>query len=259
MQAVASKSKMATKLTGSSFALLVFFLLLNRFVDAFVAPLGVLRPSAEIISAARILARAKTVPPPFLREGYNERCRSGYSTLRCNNEENGASSDCVPSERHPHTSTLCSSSGPITHDDLSDENIVKIVRMECSDADANVLVWRCLGYIYDEEIQSWDATAVFPKWCVIASQVYHKIQSLCFLLYLYRKEKYPQPVDLIGVTRIYDPAVDKPVRTASMSLMRGIPRDFKGGLRNLEKTVGFKGFKLSELTPNITRRGQVWC
>ena len=74
---------------------------------------------------------------------------------------------------------------------------------------------------------------------------------------LYRKEKYPQPVDLIGVTRIYEPAVDKPVRTASMSLMRGIPRDFKGGLRNLEKTVGFKGFKLSELTPNITRRGQV--
>lgn len=37
----------------------------------------------------------------------------------------------------------------------------------------------------------------------------------------------------------------------------GIPRDFKGGLRSLTTTVGFKGFKLSELTPNITRRAQV--
>ena len=74
---------------------------------------------------------------------------------------------------------------------------------------------------------------------------------------IYRRERYPQPVDLLGVSRIYDPVIDKPVRTASMSLMRGIPRDFKGGLRNLSDTVGFRGFKISELTPNITRRGQV--
>ena len=47
-----------------------------------------------------------------------------------------------------------------------------------------------------------------------------------------------------------------PVRKASIDLMRAIPRGFKGGIRNLQD-VGFKGFKVSELTPNITRRGQL--
>lgn len=28
------------------------------------------------------------------------------------------------------------------------------------------------------------------------------------------QEKYPEPVDFIGVTRIYDPRIDKPVKTA---------------------------------------------
>ena len=42
-----------------------------------------------------------------------------------------------------------------------------------------------------------------------------------------RREKYPDPVDLIGITRDYSQEVDFPVRHASMSLMRSIPRDFK--------------------------------
>eukprot|EP01035_Chromulina_nebulosa_P018345 gene18345-24037_t len=41
-----------------------------------------------------------------------------------------------------------------------------------------------------------------------------------------------------------------------MDLMRSIPRDFKGGIRNLIN-VGFKGFLLKELTPNKTRRAQL--
>ena len=64
---------------------------------------------------------------------------------------------------HPTTSSLCGP-GPIEMTSLSDENIVKIVRMECTDADANVLVWKCLGYVYDEKTQSWDSSNVFPKW-----------------------------------------------------------------------------------------------
>ena len=68
---------------------------------------------------------------------------------------------------------------------------------------------------------------------------------------------YPTPPDLIGVTRNYaDPAVDKPVRDASMNLMRSVPKDFKGGVRNLE-SEGFRGYKLNELTPNKTRRAQL--
>ena len=68
--------------------------------------------------------------------------------------------------------------------------------------------------------------------------------------------KYPSPPDLIGVTRNFSPEVDKEVRQASMDLMRSIPRDFKGGIRNLQY-LGFNGFKLSELTPTKTRRAQL--
>lgn len=43
------------------------------------------------------------------------------------------------------------------------------------------------------------------------------------------------------MTRVYaDPVVDRPVRDASMDLMRSIPKDFKGGVRNLT-SVGFQG------------------
>jgi hypothetical protein len=62
--------------------------------------------------------------------------------------------------------------------DLTDENIVKIVRLECSDDDVNVLVWRCLGYVYDQDSNTWDSKNVFPKWA----------------------EKYPQPV---GIYLVY--------------------------------------------------------
>ncbi len=58
------------------------------------------------------------------------------------------------------------------------------------------------------------------------------------------------------MTRDFSPEVDKEVRQASMDLMRSIPRDFKGGIRNLQY-VGFNGFKLSELTPTKTRRAQL--
>jgi hypothetical protein len=107
------------------------------------------------------------------------------------------------------------------------------VTEEASDADVNVLVWKCLGYRYNEESLAWSPTDVFPKWAA----------------------KFPLPPDLIGVTRRYDPETDRHVRNASMDLMRSIPRDFKGGVRSLT-SVGWKGYKLSELTPNKTRRAQ---
>lgn len=80
----------------------------------------------------------------------------------------------------------------------------------------------------------WTAERVFPKWAA----------------------KYPSPPDLVGVTRDFSPEVDRDVRQASMDLMRSIPRDFKGGIRNLQY-LGFNGFKLNELTPTKTRRAQL--
>ena len=41
-----------------------------------------------------------------------------------------------------------------------------------------------------------------------------------------------------------------------MNLMRSVPRDFKGGVRELVN-FGWTMYKLNELTPNKTRRAQV--
>jgi len=133
---------------------------------------------------------------------------------------------------HPH---LVDKVGPVTAAELIDENLLKIVDLSASDEDCNILGWKCLGYHFSEEEGVWKADQVFPKW----------------------RAKYPKPVDLIGVTRIYDPKVDMPVRKASIDLMRSIPGDFKGGIRTLQATVGFNGFKVNELTPRITRRAQL--
>lgn len=123
----------------------------------------------------------------------------------------------------------------VTDEELSDENLVKIVLLEATDIQCNEMAWKCLGYEFGVETQQWEAIRVFPKW----------------------KSKYPSPPDLIGVTRTYaDVAIDRPVRDASMNLMRTVPRDYKGGVKNLAH-VGFKGWKLNQLTPNKTRRAQL--
>lgn len=76
--------------------------------------------------------------------------------------------------------------------DLADEQLLKIVLQEMPDQEVNDLVWKYLGYRYDEASAGWDASAVFPNWAA----------------------KYPQPPDLIGVTRTYTKDVDEPVREA---------------------------------------------
>lgn len=154
----------------------------------------------------------------------------------------------IPSSSCEDTCNTCVSNGTVslqftppvgqpTPAELTDENIVQIVSRldEVSDQECNRFVWRCLGYDYNLNTDSWSGTRVFPKWL----------------------SKFPTPPDLVGVTRNFSPEVDKEVRQASMDLMRSIPRDFKGGVRNLEATTGFRGFKLSELTPTKTRRAQL--
>ena len=125
--------------------------------------------------------------------------------------------------------------GPVLAEEIENQNLIRIVNLQCTDAECNKLAWKCLGYGYDTATDKFVLTPnVFPKWAA----------------------KYPEPPDLIGVTRNYSPDVDKVCRDASMNLMRSIPRDFKGGVREVEKE-GFRGYKLKELTPNKTRRAQL--
>ena len=150
--------------------LCLFMVLLTPLVDSFVF-------AERLVSSSAKTSTSTASWSCSVAERSSRSRNFRYSSLYCNrnspsNEvEDIAPSkgvevygECAPSEPHPYTSVLCSSSSPITLDDLRDENLVKIVQMECSDADANVLAWRCLGYVYNHDSQSWDASAVFPKW-----------------------------------------------------------------------------------------------
>jgi hypothetical protein len=70
--------------------------------------------------------------------------------------------------------------GP-TEAELSNENILKIVTIECSDLEVNTIVWKCLGYRFNSQTDEWSASECFPKW----------------------REKCPTPPDLIGMQRMY--------------------------------------------------------
>jgi|Transcript_20581 hypothetical protein len=150
------------------------------------------------------------------------------SKLKCTSDKEGI----TPGKPYEFTLDI---KEPITLKELSNSNLIKIVNLECTDQECNNIAWKCLGYVFDENTSKFTLSpAVFPKWAA----------------------KYPEPPDLIGITRDHSTEVDKPVRDASMNLMRSIPRDYKGGVRALE-SEGFKGFKLKELTPNKTRRAQL--
>lgn len=143
----------------------------------------------------------------------------------------GSSKIAVPKVHTPGPRTA----GAPPPDDLADEVMLSIVKQEMSDSDVNELVWKYLGYRRDEESGKWDASGVFPKWA----------------------QKYPEPPDLVGVTRTYSKEVDEPVLRAVQSLQRSVPREHKDNLRAFLSRLGWRGFKMAGLTPNMTRRAQV--
>jgi len=185
--------------------------------------------SKEGGSSTRSSSSAKLI---FDQEGKAEEacntCKSGEST----GSDASVMVDANAFLKIASTSFI-SRDGVVTAGDLEDINLLQIVEERATDTDVNILLWKCLGYEYNEASGVWKNDKVFPKWAL----------------------KFPEPPDLIGVTRRYDPDTDRRVRNASMDLMRSIPRDFKGGVRSLA-AVGFKGYKLNELTPNKTRRAQ---
>lgn len=123
--------------------------------------------------------------------------------------------------------------GP-TEEELGNENLLRILMIECSDLEVNTLVWKCLGYRFDPEKEEWNDSECFPKW----------------------KERYPNPPDLIGMSRIYSKEQDSPSLRSNQALVRSIPADNKQSLKTHLKPYGFTGYKYAELTPNKTRRAQ---
>ena len=129
---------------------------------------------------------------------------------------------------------LVSRTGEPTLEELANENILKIVLIECSDLEVNTLVWKCLGYRFDADSESWTNDLVFPNW----------------------RDRYPEPPDFIGMRRVYSKEVDEPSLRCNQSLVRSIPMENKQSLKPALKPLGFRGYQYSELTPNKTRRAQ---
>ena len=110
-------------------------------------------------------------------------------------------------------------------------------------------MWKALGYRYspnatttdfDYDSKSvdshvWDNSQVFRKW----------------------RERYPRPPDFLGMKRIYEKEVDEESLRSVQALIRTIPVAHKQSLKQTLRPYGFKGFQLSELVPNLTRRCQV--
>lgn len=75
---------------------------------------------------------------------------------------------------------LVSRDGGPTESELANENILRIVRIECNDLEVNTLVWKCLGYRFDSDKEEWTAADCFPKW----------------------REIHPTPPDFVGMRRM---------------------------------------------------------
>ena len=139
---------------------------------------------------------------------------------------------CPPKRRMVLRHSFVSESVAPVAEELTNENLVRIVREECSDEEVNELVWKCLGY--RRQGDKFVNDEVFPKW----------------------REKYPDPPDLVGVTRTYSKSVDEPVLRANQALVASIPMKYKAGIKEHLRKVGWTGFMLEGLTPNKTRRAQ---
>lgn len=119
---------------------------------------------------------------------------------------------------------IVSRTGGPTKEELSNENLYKILMIECNDLEVNTVVWKCLGYRFDETAQEWTAAEVFPNW----------------------KERFPAPPDMIGMARIYSKEVDQPSLRANQSIVRSVPVDNKQSLKTHLRPLGFTGYKVCD-------------
>ena len=117
---------------------------------------------------------------------------------------------------------IISREGPPTAEELSNENILKIVTSQCTDLEVNTLVWKGLGYRFNVETEEWDNSECFPNW----------------------REKYPTPPDLIGMQRVYSREVDQISLRSNQALVRSVPVDNKQGLKQQLKPLGWKGYQV---------------
>ena len=124
---------------------------------------------------------------------------------------------------------ILSREGPPTIEELSNEQMLRIVKLECSDLEVNTLVWKCLGYRFNSEAKSWSNVECFPKW----------------------REQFPTPPDLIGMKRVYSREIDSASLRSNQALVRSIPVDNKQSLKTHLKPLGWKGYQVNMIRLGI--------
>jgi hypothetical protein len=118
---------------------------------------------------------------------------------------------------------IVSRTGGPTEDELTDENLYRIIKRNASDLDVNTLVWKCLGYRFNASEESWSPDDVFPKW----------------------KDRFPTPPDFIGMQRIYSKDIDGPNLRNNQALVKSIPAENKASyLKKHMLPFGFTGYKV---------------
>lgn len=128
---------------------------------------------------------------------------------------------------------LVSREGGPTKEELTDENLYKIIDRTASDLEVNTLVWKCLGYRFDFEDEEWTPNEVFPKW----------------------KDRFPTPPDVVGMQRIYSKDIDGPCLRNNQALVKSIPvGNKKSYLKEYMKPFGFTGYQVSDLPFRIVLR-----
>jgi hypothetical protein len=100
---------------------------------------------------------------------------------------------------------------------LTTDTIWGILNDEIDDATVNRLVWESLGYVHDETLQKWNTANVAEDW----------------------RNEYPEPPDFIEN------------RPPTVKLTRSIAPENK---QLLKEKLGFKGYKVGEFNPRMTRR-----
>jgi hypothetical protein len=178
----------------------------------------------EIAAAAVKKAQQEADYPPLMLEPFLEAADPMYMVRGPVGEGEGGSPFVVSREGEP------------TKDELTNENLYQIVvrRSNVTDLEVNTLIWKCLGYRFNKNDEIWTPSKVFPKW----------------------KERYPTPPDLIGMQHIYTKEIDRDNLKNNQRLTVSVPMENKQSLKTLLKPIGFTGYKISELTPNLTRRAQ---
>ncbi|HEY9887836.1 MAG TPA: DUF1823 family protein [Candidatus Obscuribacterales bacterium] len=103
---------------------------------------------------------------------------------------------------------------------LTPETIWDILNDQLDDDIVNHLIWHHLGYRFDPATQQWHTEAVEPGWA----------------------EKFPTPPNFIES------------RPATVQLTRAIPPANK---QLLKEYLGFKGYRVDQLVPRLTRRATI--